>query len=233
MMIGILQSAYLPWAGVYDMLDRADAFVFHNDIQFDRSWSNRNRIRTPEGEGWSWLSVPVKLAEGHRTRLDHAEVSYEHKWNRKHWSLLQQNYGRAPYFKDYADAYRAILLERQWERLVDLNLALVELSMQQIGIECRLLFSHDLTLGDLRSNERVIAICERVGAETWLANSACRNYVVPELYERAGLQVVYQDYVHPTYRQQYEPFVSHLSIVDLLFNCGPRSLEIIRSTRKG
>lgn len=233
MMVGILQSAYLPWLGVFDMLDRADAFIFHDDIQFDRSWSNRNRIRTSASEGWSWLSVPVKLAEGHRTLLDHAEISYEHKWNRKHWSLLQQNYCHAPHFETYADSYRALLLDTHWERLVDLNLALVKLGMEQIGVQCPLHFSHDLGLGELRSNERVLAICERVGADRWLANSACRNYVVPALYERAGVTVVYQDYVHPHYPQQWEPFVSHLSFVDLLFNCGSRSLEIIRSTRTG
>lgn len=231
MMAGILQSSYLPWLGVLDMLDRVDVFVWHNDLQYDRSWRNRNRIRVGYGRGWRWLTVPVRLGDGTATLLNQARIDYGQKWNRKHWSQVYENYHSAPHFEAYAEAFREILLSDRWERLVDLNAALITAALRQLGIERRILQSEDLELGDSRKNERVVRICQQVGADTWLANSACRDYVEPEVYEAAGIRVVFQDYKHPSYPQQFEPFVSHMSILDLLLNCGPDSLAIIRSTR--
>ena len=43
----------------------------------------------------------------------------------------------------------------------------------------------------------------------------------------AGVTLEYQDYRHPAYPQLHPPFVPYLSAVDLLFNCGPQSLEIL------
>lgn len=231
MMVGILQSSYLPWLGVFDMLDRVDLFVLHDDLQYDKSWRNRNRIRTGGEQGWTWLTVPVSLPVGTATQLDQARVDHAQPWARKHWALIAHNYQRAPWFERYAPAYEAILLGARHELLTELNEALLAVAMEQLGLVCPIRHSRELGLGNLRKNARVAAICRAVGADVWLANSACRDYVEPEIYEKSGVRVVFQDYAHPEYPQQYTPFVSHLSILDLIFNCGPDSLDVIRSTR--
>jgi hypothetical protein len=52
-----------------------------------------------------------------------------------------------------------------------------------------------------------------------------------ERFAQAGIAVSAQAYRHPVYPQQYTPFVSHLSVIDLLLNCGPESLAVLRSGR--
>jgi hypothetical protein len=229
--VGILQSSYMPWVGFFDMLDRVDVFVFHNDLQYDKSWRNRNRIRTAGGDGWGWLTVPVGLDSGFRTQLDRVRVSYDQPWNRRHWNLIKSHYLKAPFFKSWSEPYREILMDRKWELLVELNSAVVAVAMEQLGIECRMVYSESLNLGATAKNERIVAICDGLGADTWMANSACRDYVDPGVYQQAGVTVVYQDYEHPVYSQRHQPFISHLSFLDLIFNHGPDSLAIIRNQR--
>lgn len=115
MMAGILQTNYLPWPGVFEMMDRVDVFVYHNDIQYNLSWRNRNRIRVPSALGWVWLTVPVKLVDGSQTLINKTVISYDHPWNKKHWNLIYEHYHNAPYFKKFADPYKEILLGKKWE----------------------------------------------------------------------------------------------------------------------
>lgn len=117
--------------------------------------------------------------------------------------------------------------------VVSLNNALMDLVCRQIGLTCKkIIFSENLPLGDTTRNERVIRICKEIGAEVWLSNSAGRDYVEPEFYDDAGIKVLFQDFEPPVYSQQYQPFISHLSILDMLFNCGASTLEMIREARK-
>ena len=58
MIVAIHQPQYLPWIGYFEKMDRTDAFVLLDTVQFKKNeWQNRNRIKTPEG--WQWLTVPV------------------------------------------------------------------------------------------------------------------------------------------------------------------------------
>ena len=53
-----------------------------------------------------------------------------------------------------------------------------------------------------------------------------------ERFGQQGINVVVQDFEHPVYPQVFNGFQSHLSLVDLLFNCGPKALDIIAGPSK-
>jgi hypothetical protein len=75
--------------------------------------------------------------------------------------------------------------------------------------------------------ERLVAICQKLGATSYLSGDAARAYLDETLFAAAGIRLEYQGYHHPTYAQLYGDFISHLSIIDLLMNHGARSLEIL------
>ena len=75
--------------------------------------------------------------------------------------------------------------------------------------------------------QRLIEIILRLGGSRFYEGSAGRNYIENNVFEREGISVIFQDYEHPFYPQLHGDFVSHLSIIDLLFNCGPGSLNIL------
>jgi hypothetical protein len=220
----ILQPSYLPWLGYFAQLHRSDVFVFYDDVQFDKeSWRNRNRIKTPAGP--QWLTVPV-LTSGQRWPSNRdVRIDNSLPWRRKHLRSLQQNYARAPFFDAYMPLLAA-LYSRVWTHLIDLNVAAFDLVAGALGISRRIAFSSALNVGGGKV-ERLVNICRAVGANAFYEGAAGRDYIDSETFAGGGVTLEYQDYGHPEYAQQHPPFVPYLSTVDLLFNCGPKSLEIL------
>ena len=63
-----------------------------------------------------------------------------------------------------------------------------------------------------------------------MCSSDLRDYLDLALFDRAGIRVVWQDFVHPEYPQQHGAFVPYLSALDLVLNCGPESRGILERT---
>lgn len=222
----ILQPGYLPWTGYFDMMDKCDLFVHHVDVQYDKqSWRNRNRIRTEAG--WSWLSVPVELTGYSTGLIMDIRIDNTKAWARKHLNLLTQNYRRAPYFDRYAGLFESALLSG-WELLSDLDLHMAGLLMRELGLNTRTMLSTEFDLEGLKAEDRVLEICRQAGATEYLNGPAGKILYTPERFEAAGIALTWHDYRHPEYMQQYPGFVPYLSVVDLLFNHGPDSMDIIR-----
>ncbi|HEX8145357.1 MAG TPA: WbqC family protein [Pyrinomonadaceae bacterium] len=226
----VLQPGYLPWLGFFDQMRRSDIFVFYDDVQFDKNgWRNRNRIKSPKGP--HWLSVPVRVSSLSQRILE-TEIDNRQPWARKHLGTIKQFYARAPYLKRYLPELEELLAGRVWERLIDLDVAVVELLSGWLGISRRTLRSSALRIEGERS-ERLLNICLALGARRYLSGSAARVYLDTELFARHGVEVEWQDYEHPVYPQQHGEFVPFLSALDLLLNCGDESTAIIASGKNG
>ncbi len=76
-------------------------------------------------------------------------------------------------------------------------------------------------------SERLAAICESLGADTYLSGAGGRAYLDLEPFNKRGITVKFQTFNHPVYPQRYGDFIPNLSLLDLLFNCGPNSLKIL------
>ena len=195
-------------------------------VQFKKhEWQNRNRIRTHEG--WQWLTVPI--IDRFPERIDQVEINAHTDWSRKHRQALRLHYGRAPHWEPLGPSLLA-LLERPWTRLRDLNVAVLELLCQQLGLGVRRLLASNLAARE-DPTDRLIDLCRAAGGTEYLAGESGPRYMDLERFAQAGIAVSAQAYQHPAYPQQYTPFVSHLSVIDLLFNCGPESLAVLRSGR--
>jgi len=224
--VAIHQPQYLPWLGYVDKLDSADVFVILDTVQFKKhEWQNRNRIRT--NEGWQWLTVPI--IDRFPERIDLVEVNARVAWSRKHCQALRLHYGKAPFWNPLGPALLAIL-ERPWASLRDLNIAVLELLCTQLGTATRRVLASTLSARE-EPTDRLIDLCRAVGGAEYLSGEAGPEYMDLGRLASAGLAVSAQAYQHPAYPQQYTPFVSHLSVIDLLFNCGPESLAVLRSGR--
>ncbi|HSB67758.1 MAG TPA: WbqC family protein [Candidatus Methylomirabilis sp.] len=226
MRVAIHQPQYLPWLGYLDKLDSADVFVFLDTVQFKKhEWQNRNRIRTKDG--WQWLTVPI--IDRFPERIDRVEINARTDWQRKHGQALRLHYGKAPYWEPLGPELLG-LLEKPWTRLAELNVSVTELICRHLAIPTRrLLASHAPAREE--PTDRLIDLCRAVGGTTYLAGQTGPAYMDVGRFAQAGIAVEVQTYRHPQYLQRYVPFVSHLSVVDLLFNCGPESLAILRSGR--
>lgn len=213
--------------GYVDKLDRADIFVLLDNVQFKKNeWQNRNRIKGAKGA--QWLTVPVSFHFGDKIR--DVSICRHHNWPHQHLRALGTCYGRATHFDETFNFCKS-LIDYPWQKLSDLNVALLRSLTRTLGTTTRILLASDLDPLTEDRDGRLVELCQHLGADTYLAGHGGRGYMHLERYRSAGIEVVFQDYRHPSYPQLFGEFVPQLSVLDLLFNCGPDSLEIIRTGR--
>ncbi len=223
----ILQPSYLPWRGYFHLMQRADVFVFYDDVQYDRhGWRNRNRVKTASGP--RWLTVPV-LSSGHiaeKLPLRDARIDWRSPWPHKHRETIRQSYARAPHFARHAALLDAIFTGRP-ERLCDLTIPATVALAEHLGIAGRrLLRSSELGIEGDRT-ERLVRIVRAVGATRYLSGPSARSYLDEAAFARAGIELAYMTYAYPEYEQLHPPFDGEVSVLDLLFMMGPRAPELI------
>ena len=80
-----------------------------------------------------------------------------------------------------------------------------------------------------RKEELILNICKAVQAEEYLSGPDGRNYLNLGLWQEHQVKVEFHDYLHPRYPQLHGEFLPHMSVIDLLFNCGPDSLTILKN----
>jgi len=220
------QPQYLPWLGFLSKLDAADVFVIYDDTQYKHDeWQNRNRIKMPNGV--QWLTVPVHHSQGERIcdiRIDNLKP-----WRRKHEHALTTNYRPAPFYDEIIESFAAVYA-KEWDRLAELNVALIELLCGRFGIETPMVRSSDLSYAG-RSTEALVSICKEVGADAYLSGPGGRDYLETERFAAEDITLMFHDFEHPVYEQPFGEFVTRLSAVDLLFSRGPAGLSLIRSAR--
>jgi hypothetical protein len=229
MKLAISQPTYLPWMGYFDLIDQVDQFILLDDAQFGkRSWDQRNRIKSPTG--LEWLTVPISN-QGREQRLCDVEISYPRFWE-KQVRALEARYGKAHYFEIYFSELKELLGHGEADKkLVRLNIELIRWIATKLQITTPMVRSSSLQIEGKRS-ARLVSMCKQVGATDYVSPRTAL-YLLEDLpiFLESGIQVWFHNYIHPEYKQRFPPFCAYASVLDLMFNEGPRSLEIIRSGR--
>lgn len=216
MKVGIIQSNFLPWRGYFDFIREVDLFVVEDDLQYTKGdWRNRNRIKTPRGS--EWITVPVKYKHTKQLIQD-TLVDYSTPWVKKMLNRIRESYRTAPYFEPYFSELSE-LLNQPAASISDLNLFLIRWACRHLEISTPLVLSQDYHPEGAKT-ERVISILRQSGADVYLSGPAGKNYILPELFEQAGIQLEYKQYNYPEYEQLYPPFDPAVSILDLFFMKG-------------
>lgn len=227
--VAVVQSNYLPWKGYFDIIHDVDLFVFYDDVQYTKNdWRNRNWIKSPAGP--QWLTVPVSYQFG--DRIDQVRIP-NHHWQRKHYTALEQYYGKQPGFAWLQPMLEEVYLRQHWENLSALNRTLCErISGEYLGIQTRFDCSSRFTLPGNRQ-QRLLALLEQLGASRYLSGPAARAYIEPQAFAERGIELCYKDYSgYPEYPQPYPPFSHQVSVLDLLFCVGPAAGDFIWGWRQ-
>lgn len=218
------QPQYFPYLGFFHKLAQADIYVVMDSVEFmRRGMQHRNKIKTHQGE--QWLTVPVFHQE--KQLINQVQIDTELPWARKHWGALKTNYTPAPYFDLYAAELEPILFQ-DWQSLCELNLALLKWVMQVLDVQVSIVKLSDLKV-EGRKSELLIQACKAVEADTYLSGSGGKQYMDLSLFEAENINVIWQEFTHPTYEQLFPElaFISNLSILDVLFCCGPETQKFL------
>jgi len=223
-LITIHQPNYLPWPGFFHKWMISDAFIILDTVQYHKNeWQNRNRIKTPQGT--QWLTVPVT----YRFPQSIQQVGIATTpWARKQLAAIEQNYAKAPYLANYLPALRDVL-NQPWQSLSALNVEMIRVLGAMVGCEAPLLLASEMAGVSDDPTQRLIDLCQSLGGTAYLSGSEGRNYLQQSVFQDAGLKLYFQSVQAPCYPQLHGEFISHLSLLDLLFHCGDASKDIIHA----
>ena len=210
-------------------MDRADVFVLLDNVQFKRDdWQNRNKIRT--SHGWQWLTVPVMHDFGQK--IFEVKINNKMDWKRMHLNAIMLNYRRAPCFEMYWEFFKEAYAQ-DWELLSDVNIFFIEKLAEILGITTRIVKASDYKTSD-DSTRRLIDLCQAHSADSYLSGVDGNKYMDFQKFAEQNIDVIVQEFKHPQYPQLWKTktsatFLTHMSAIDLLLNCGVESLSVLHS----
>ena len=220
----IHQPDFLPYLGFFHRMLFADKFIVLDHVQFvhsSRGWTHRDKIKTALGE--KWLTLSVRKAP-RITPINEIELSSSVDWCNSNLNLIKENYRLAPFF-DEVFPFVVAMYEKPPRLMVDFNLRSIKLLMDLLDVHLPWVQSSSLK-PEGSSNELLIDLLRKVGATHYLSGNGARNYMQTEKFAQAGIKVIWQQFTHPVYPQQFGAFMPYMSSLDLLFNCG------IKASRK-
>ena len=220
------QPVYLPWLGLFHKIALSDTFVHFDQVQYlPKDYMNRNKIKTTSGP--IWLTVPV-MRKGYRDlKTSEIQINNSMDWQKKHLKSIIFNYKNSTFFEKYIPYFEEVY-SKKWNYLTELNESMLKWFLKQLGINIKFEKASDYNFEGVKS-ELVLNMTKKLNATHYIFGSLGKDYANENEFLNSGVKPIFQNYNHPSYSQLHGDFIPNLSILDLLFNSGPNSLEIIMS----
>ncbi len=202
--VALLPTAYLPpiqWFVYFIAAERV--FIEQHETYPKQTYRNRCEIATANGR--LALTIPVIKVNGNHTKTKDIAISDHQNWQVLHWRALTAAYANSPYYMYYQDDLEP-LYTMKFENLLDFNLVLNKKVMMLTGIEKEI----ELT-------------------STYEFNPPG----VLDLRSEISPKITFDKFPLPEYYQVFKErngFIPGLSIIDLLFNMGPESADVLRKS---
>tara|TARA_R110002020_G_scaffold51776_2_gene146271 strand:- start:1937 stop:2665 length:729 start_codon:yes stop_codon:yes gene_type:complete len=223
--LSLMQPTYFPWLGYFNLIKQSDIFVLYNTTQLQkRSWQTRNKIKTSNGE--IFLNIPIKKTTSRDNLfISNAEISYDTNWIKKHLDSIKYSYIKTNYFND---VYPIIQnrLESKPKYLSNLHCDLICDFLKILDINTQIINSQDVKYTG-KKDEALISICKSLNVSNYLSVKGSKDYILQgdNLFAKNNINLEWHEYVHPNYKQINGDFISHLGIIDALFNIGPKETK--------
>lgn len=216
MKIAVHQPQFMPWLGYFDKMAKVDLFILLDTVQFKKNeFQNRNKIKT--SSGWQWLTVPVCFRFG--DKINEVKINNTLNWKKKHLHSIKTNYGKAPFFGELCPLLED-LYSSEYKLLSDLNYDTIKLIKNLFQINSKIILASSLPPLREEATDRLIDICKIYNADTYLAGAGGKNYMKCQKFEKEGIKLQFQNYIHHDYHQLFESFEPYMSSLDYLCNHG-------------
>ncbi len=205
----LIELHYLPTVQYFSKLLYCSKLILEQQENYTkRSYRNRAHIATANGR--LRLSIPLEKGKNQQQPIRKVKISYEETWQSKHWMAIQSAYGNAPFFEFYADDIRPFYQEKI-VYLFDFNLKLLKKLFSIMNIDCTI----ELSSSYLPNSPSIVY--------------DLRNAIRPNR-NRLNLDKHFKIIPYHQVFKEKTGFLSNLSILDLLFCCGPEAIGILKAS---
>lgn len=199
--VAIHQPAYLPWFGLLEKIALCDRFIVLDTVQYNaRAFQHRTLYSTSRGPQYLSLSVSSKGHQVNHTAIRDITLT-DTTIPARHFETLRHRYGKRPGWPVVASDLQRIL-EGAPSRLIDLDLALLKLTLQHFGISTELRMASDMRATGTKS-ELMLALTKEAGGGTYLSGAGAADYMDAASFAAAGVDLAWQAFEHPVFAQSH------------------------------
>jgi hypothetical protein len=217
--VSICQPHFMPWIGYFLMIKKSNKFIFLDNVQYNRrSWQNRVHIRSSHNLNQKkFLSLSVK--ENSRSKKIN-EIFLMEKNIEEFNNKIFNSYHKTKHFDFFMNFFQKFFKNNISKNLSDFNISLINELCKILEIKLNYEKSSNLNLSSYKKEYLILKILQHEKADIYLSNEGSKNYVDEYYFEKEKIKVLYNEFIHPLYKQlDSDNFLSNLSIIDLLFNC--------------
>ena len=212
--IARMQPYLFPYIGYWQLIQAVDTFVIYDDVNYIKGgWINRNRVLLNQTPHFATLSL--ERSSPFRKINEINLLSFD--TNRmKFLGLIESAYKKAPYFQlvypfikdliNYQENNLALFLENHIRRMCDF-----------LELDRNILMSSSIKKDNtLKSQDKVVEICQRVGANTYINAIGGQLLYSSKYFKESDVELKFLKTSSVSYKQFDKPFIANLSIIDLL-----------------
>jgi len=230
----MMQPAFLPWQGLFELISKSDIFIFLDDFQFSiQSYHQRNKLFLNKGQP-GWYSVPIQRKTSLKRPLSETQINYSIAWREKFWKRIHNNYSKSEFFDSISKHVRVWLFD-EYVSLAEQNISFIKLVCSMINVGKEFRYSSDYVSKAKRS-QRVAQLLSWCQAESYFCAKGSFEYMKEDnVFPIASTQIYFQDFVPHDYKQvgSEHKFIPYLSVLDALFNVGPQATaQLVRKGTK-
>ena len=230
MIVGIHQPNYFPGVSYFAKIISTDVFIFLTSVQYTKgNWTNRNRIKSPQGE--LLVTVPVLTKGKLNQAISEVRINNKVDWRKKHLKTIAQNYRKAPYFNVYKSLLEEVI-GFDTEYLSEFNIHAIKKICSHLGIETEFVLSSELMETNLKRTDLLVYLVQAVEGMAYLSGLGGKKYMEVDKFSKVGIELRYTMFEPVPYRQRYGDFIPNLSILDLLLNEGPNSVSVLKNSSR-
>jgi hypothetical protein len=227
MKVVISQPMFIPWIGLFEQIRLADIYVHYDDVQLPNGRSFIYRVQIKMKDGIKWLSAPVERKS--RTQLiNQSYFSRTSSWQKQHLTKLHHSYCNAPFYEKMFNIAKSIYNLNTFN-VAEFNIQTIEYISNWLGLKTHFLRSSSLNIGG-KSTERLVAICNKLKADTYITGHGAKNYLNYSLFEEKSIDVKFMAYKKQQYNQLHGEFSPYVSILDAIANCGEKTSALLCSS---
>ena len=219
--VAIHQPNFFPWLGYFDKIALSDVFILFDDVQFHKTggaWSNRVKLLV-SGEA-KWVTAAIARNYHGVRKINEMEFRADIPWREKMLKTIDANYRKSLYFDDMI-AFLEPLIMNPENNIAEYNCHAIATFVDRLGLGQEKLIRSSFIDHTGVSTALLIDLTRRVDGSAYMCGGGADGYQQDELFRAAGINLIYQGFVHPEYPQQKaDIFFAGLSIIDVLFQIG-------------
>lgn len=217
----------LPWMGYFDMINKSDVFVYLDSVQFNkRSWQQRNRI--PKDENYLWITIPVKTKGKYNQLIKEVEIDYSKDPFDDLMKTFEYNYIKSENYYEVINIISKIF-KKKINFLCDLNIMLITAICNFLKIKNKIFLKSSTLNISSNKGQLLFDITKKLGGDTYLSADGSEIFFKEQNpFVDSGINLHYQKYTHPIYKQRTKNFLDYCSVIDLLFNEGENSKNFFK-----